>query len=319
MALTNSQYETIEKKYADIRTENRLELEKRTNYINEHVDGYKELSDAIASLSIENARLAALGEEVSFDDLTHTIEDLKQQKRDLLVGAGYPEDYLMPIYSCPDCKDTGYINGVKCHCFRQACVSILYSNSNVEDYIRNSNFEDFNESYYIGQDLENFKDSYAKSVDFVENFDNTFKNIVFYGTVGTGKSMMSACIAHSLIESGHSVIYFSAANLMDSLSKYTFDYKAKEYNTVLSDISNCDLLIIDDLGTEMSNNFTITSLFSLLNERALSKKSTIISTNLTLEDLRERYTDRIFSRLTGGYLFARLSGPDIRLRSKINE
>ena len=319
MPLTNAQYDILERRYADIRLANRHELEERRAYVNSHIDGYKELTDAIVNLSMEKARLAVAGEAVSYEDLSRTIDDLISQKRALLAGAGLGEDYLDPIYNCPDCKDTGYIDGSKCHCLRQASVSLLYSNSNIEDYLMGADFSNFSADYYKGNDLENFKDSLDKAQKFVENFDAEHGNMLFYGTVGTGKSMMSTCIARNLIDSGHSVIYFSAAGLMDALSKYTFDYKAKETSTIHSDITDCDLLIIDDLGTEMTNNFTITSLFSCMNDRALSHKSTIISTNLSLEDLRERYSDRIFSRITGGYTLARLTGPDIRLISKLNQ
>lgn len=319
MPLTNSQYDRIEKIYSDRRLDHRHELEERTAYVLKNVDGYKELSDAVVHLGMEKARLAVEGETVSYEDLSKTIDDLILQKRELLSGAGLGADYLDPIYDCPDCQDTGYIDGQKCHCFKQACVSLLYNSSNIDEYLRSMTFNSFKDTYYTGEDLDNYKDSLKKALDFVKNFNDNFQNMLFYGTVGTGKSMMTACIAHELIESGHSVMYFSASGLMDALSKYTFDYKSKEYNTIQSDINSCDLLIIDDLGTEMTNNFTITSLFSCLNDRALGHKSTIISTNLSLEDIRERYTDRIFSRAIGGFTLAKLTGPDIRLISQINK
>ena len=135
--------------------------------------------------------------------------------------------------------------------------------------------------------------------------------------MGTGKSFLSCCVSKELLERGHSVLYFSAAALFETLSRNSFSYKSKEelYN-ICEDLYNCDLVIIDDLGTELTNNFVATQLFTLLNERHLRKKSTIISTNLSLEELRNRYSDRIFSRITSHYEVCKLTGPDIRMQKK---
>lgn len=320
MALTNLQFNSIKKEYDDVRMENQRLLEERLSYVESHIDGYKELSDAIVNLSVESAKLKLMGEDRSLADLKATIEDLKLQKKELLVAANLPDNYLDPIYNCPDCQDTGYIGSEKCHCLKQRIISLLYCQSNISDYLNNVDFKKVSNEYYFGKDLENFSDTFNKSVQFVEKFDSDYQNMIFYGTVGTGKSLLSACIAKKLIETGHSVIYFSAASLMEALSKYTFDYKAKdELSGIYSDIFECDLLIIDDLGTEMTNSFTISSLFNCMNERFLRKKSIIISTNLSLDDLRDRYTDRITSRLTGSFTFCKLSGPDIRLVSKVKQ
>lgn len=125
---------------------------------------------------------------------------------------------------------------------------------------------------------------------------------------------MSGCIASELLQTGHSVIYFSASGLFDTLARYAFDSRAKEaLSGFYEDLYNCDLLIIDDLGTEMTNTFVASQLFSCLNERHLRKNATIISTNLSLEELRDRYSDRVFSRITSHYDLCKLTGPDIRM------
>jgi DNA replication protein DnaC len=153
--------------------------------------------------------------------------------------------------------------------------------------------------------------------NFVRNFNSDYHNLFFYGTVGTGKSFLSGCVAKELIESGHSVIYFSATALFDLLSKNSFDHKNREdMRDAYADLYQCDLLIIDDLGTELTNQFVTSQLFALLNERHMGKKATIISTNLSLEELRNRYSDRIFSRITSNYEICKLSGQDIRMYKK---
>ena len=233
------------------------------------------------------------------------------------MDAGFPEDYLSPIYDCPDCHDTGYIGNQKCHCFKQAIINMLYEQSGIQKMLEEENFSSLSYDYYQGQDLERFKRNVSIAQNFVKTFNSDYHNLFFYGTVGTGKSFLSGCVAKELIENGHSVIYFSAAGLFDTLSKFKFDYKnADELHKEYEDLFQCDLLIIDDLGTEYTNNLVNSELFSLINDRHLRQKATIISTNLSLEDFRNRYSDRIFSRITSNYEICKIAGPDIRMFKK---
>jgi DNA replication protein DnaC len=257
------------------------------------------------------------GDETSTAALKEQIAAIVSKKKDLLKAHGLPADYLDPIYTCPDCKDTGYIDGVKCHCFKQQIIELLYNQSNIKVLLNQDNFSNLSYDYYEGEDLARFQNAVAACKDFVANFDNDYSNLFFYGTVGTGKSFLSGCVAKELLDSGHSVIYFSSIGLFDTMAKYAFDSKSKVslYN-IHEDLYNCDLVIIDDLGTELTNSFVLSSLFSLLNERHLRRKSTIISTNLPLEELRDSYSDRIFSRITSQFKLLKLSGSDIRIIKK---
>ena len=243
--------------------------------------------------------------------------DISRKKRVLLLANGYPEDFLSPIYDCPDCKDTGFVNGEKCHCLQSRIINILYSKSNLQKVLRAENFSVLSYDYYKGEDLQNFKKAVENSLSFVRNFDTEYQNLLFYGSVGTGKTFLSNCIAYELLQHGYSVIYFSASGLFEMLSKQSFSSSEKEvlYKTQ-EDLYNCDLVIIDDLGTELTNAFTNTHLFSILNERSLRKKPVIISTNLSLEGLKERYSERNFYRVTNAFTFRKLSGSDIRMRKK---
>lgn len=320
MSFTNSQIDAINRIYDERRMLNQAENDRRREYVEAHVDGYKELSDAIASISVEHAKKMIMKQADSVEELKSILSGLFKQKKALLVGANLPENYLDPIYDCPDCKDTGYINGQKCHCFKQLSVSMLYSNSNINEYLQSVSFSQVSDKYYEGDELIAFQDTFSKATNFVKNFDSEFKNLLIYGTVGSGKSLISACIAKELINSGNSVLYFSASSLMDLFSRYSFDYSTKQdLYSAYADLFECDLLIIDDLGTELINNFTITALFTCLNERFLNKKSTIISTNLSPKAIDETYTERIYSRLVGNYTFCKLYGPDIRFKTKFNK
>lgn len=311
MSLTNSQYDHIMRQYEAKRRQALLDKEARVAYINEHVDGYRELSEAIAGLSASHAKRAIAGDMGAVDELKVLIADLRSQKKALLISAGYPEDYLEPVYECATCKDTGYVGNEKCHCFKQQIISLLYDQSIISDSMKHIGFDMMLDKYYKNDDLKAFITSKQKAISFVDNFDSDYQNLLIYGTVGVGKSLLSSCIAKELQDSDHSVIYFSSTSLFDELSKAAFERGSKGE---LDNIHNCDLLIIDDLGTEVTNSFTISALFSLLNERIVRKKPIVISTNLSLENLRDRYTDRIFSRITGAFSFCHMTGPDIRAR-----
>lgn len=314
MPLTNTQYEAIIRNYEDRQNKNRRLLSLHTEQVYEQAKGYKELDDSVSSLSVEYGKRMLSGDESALSNLKAALCDLSEKKKRLLVSAGFPADYLEPKFDCPDCKDTGFINGEKCHCFKQQMIALLYEQSNIHKMLETENFSHLSYEYYSGEDLAAFKRAVNICQSFIAGFNQKYSNLFFYGTVGCGKSFLSCCVAKELIETGHSVIYFSAVGLFEFLSRYSFDYKNKEslYNT-FADLYNCDLVIIDDLGTEVTNNFVTSGLFSCLNERHIRKKSTIISTNLSLGELRDRYSDRIFSRITSNYEVCKLSGQDIRM------
>lgn len=317
MALNNSQYDTMIRSYEEKQNKSRHLLEERTAYVYSHVEGYEALCDSISSISVAQGKKLLSGDEGALSVLRARLKDLTAKKAQLLLEAGFPEDYLTPVYSCNDCKDTGYVNGKKCHCFKQAVIELLYEQSGIRTMLAAENFSTLSYEFYEGEDLERFKSAVETSKKFIKNFNSGYHNLFFYGTVGTGKSFLSGCVAKELIENGHSVIYFSASGLFDTLSKYKFDYKNTEnLHKIYEDLFQCDLLIIDDLGTEYTNNIINSELFSMINERHLQKRSTVISTNLSLEDFRNRYSDRIFSRITSNYDICKLTGPDIRMYKK---
>ena len=324
MALNNAQYESIIRDYENIRDANRHTLESRKAEVYQAVPEYRELEDSISTLSVSAAKAMLAGDDNARDRLHDSLLHIRQRQQALLTSAGLPVDYLKPIYRCPACEDTGYITDEnnlkqKCSCFRQREISILYSQSNIQDMISRENFSTLSTEYYQGEDLRRFETAVDLCRNFIKNFNQDYHNILFYGTVGTGKSFLSGCIAKELIDKGYSVIYFSSSGLFDMLARYSFDYKEKEaLQDFCEDIYGCDLLIIDDLGTEITNTFVSSQLFSCLNERGLRKKAIIISTNLSLEELRDRYSDRIFSRITSSFSLCKLTGQDIRICKKRN-
>lgn len=322
MALSNQQYESIMRRYEQTRDANRRLLDKRREVVYDRIPAYRELEDSVGSFSLAKTRCLLDGDDTALSALHNHVAEIERQKKALLTAAGLPEDYLEPVYNCADCKDSGYIytddfRREKCHCLRQQEISILYAQSNIQDIISRENFSTLTCEYYQGEDLERFQRAVKICRNFVQYFAQDYQNLFLYGTVGTGKSFLSGCIAQELLTEGHSVIYFSSAGLFDTLARYHFDTKEKEtlYN-FCEDLYNCELVIIDDLGTEVINSFVASQLFSCLNERHLRRKATIISTNFSLGELQDRYSDRVFSRIASNYTLCKLTGPDIRMYKK---
>lgn len=322
MALTNSQYEEIRRGYERTRDMNRLLAESRREEIYASIPGFRDLTDSVSMLSAASARRLLDGEEGVLAELHEKLAEIAAAQKQMLAQYGYPADYMDPVYTCPECQDTGYRSGadglkVKCRCLRQQEIRILYAQSNIQELAARENFSTLSYDYYQGEDLRRFEAAVQICRDFIRDFDSGFHNLFFYGTVGTGKSFLSGCIAEELLRTGKSVIYFSASGLFETLARYSFDIRSKEtLHDLYDDIYGCDMLIIDDLGTEITNSFVTSQLFSCLNERYLRGRSSLISTNLSLEELRDRYSDRIFSRITSSFTLCKLTGPDIRILKK---
>lgn len=314
MPLGNTQMQAILKEYDKTREKNRNILSKRMSQVEAKAPAYFDHHRQIISLCMQRANSALYPEtaDSSSDfDYRKSLAALRAAKEQTLLNAGFPADYLEPIYDCPVCRDTGYTGTTQCDCLKQRIIRKLYSQSGIEHMLQTNNFSTLSYEYYEGADLEAFKNAVQTCQDMVQHFSTNKTNLLFYGTVGCGKSFLSGCVAKALIDQGISVVYFSAAQLFDILYQNTL------YNG-LEDLYNYELVIIDDLGAEMTNSFVTTALFSFLNERILREKATIISTNLNLSDLKERYSDRIVSRIIQNFKLCKLSGPDIRILKRLS-
>lgn len=322
MALSNSQYDAIMREYGRQQLENQHQLEARRNEIYRVIPAVRELEAEIASRSVAGAKRLLAGDTGALAELREELADLREQKAILIRAKGYPEDYLTLHYRCPDCEDTGWRQGRKCHCFLRAQMKLLYAQSNLDHVLDQEKFSRLSYDYYdsseIIPELGLTNADYMRRVvagcrEFAADFDRKKENLLFTGSTGVGKTFLTNCIAKELIDSGHSVIYLSAGDLFEVFSRNKFDYDTPEdMRDTYRYILDCDLLIIDDLGTELNNSFTSSQLFYCINERMNMNRSTIISTNLSLTQLRDSYTDRVTSRIMR-YRIIPLYGTDIRL------
>ena len=317
----------IRREYDRLQLANRTRLEERKQEIFEKIPAYKAL--------LQNTRrteLSALYQKLAMSEdaedrgsndreVLMDKESLRKKKESLLVEAGYPADYLSGIWACKDCEDTGYLRdeygarSIRCKCFTKKLTQRLSEESGLSELLKTENFEHLSLDYYQGEDLENFSRALELCRKFAANPKDGYKNFFFYGNIGTGKSFLSCCVAKELLDKGLEVVYYSAGRLFDRLAAAKNAGRSdqeEDAGAVRSMIYECDLLILDDLGTEWFNNFVFSELFSLINERILKEKPTIISTNLSLTDLKRIYSERLFSRITSNYLICKFTGSDIR-------
>ena len=325
MALSNAQYDEIMRGYHNRQLQNRHLTQERLEQLYATIPQLKSINDAIASLSVEAARKKLADDLTGAALIKDKIEDLKEEKAALLQHFGFDDSIFDSVYTCKDCKDTGYINGEKCHCFKQEVINVVYAQSNIKNILSRENFNHFSYEYYSDEDinpttglssLETARRAVHECQHFIEDFDNKPKNLFLYGNTGVGKTFLSNCVAKELLEKGYSVIYFTAFQLFDILSKGVFDRDADAI-AAHQNIFDCYLLIIDDLGTEFANSFTTSQLFLCVNERLLRQKSTIISTNLNLNQMIDMYSERTWSRISSNYTLIKLFGDDIRIQKKL--
>jgi len=319
VSLSNSQYDSILRVYSARQAHSRQELETRLARIRKELPGLSELESSITSCHADKVRAAVSGDSSVREELEKRLRSLTEQKDALLRSHRYTPDDLKPSYICPDCQDTGYIGTKKCHCFLQAEIDLLYHQSRLRETLEKENFSTFSYSWYEGEEKEIMRRNVMEARLFLDSFDTSFRNLLLLGAVGTGKTFLSNCIAKELLDTCHSVVYLTAFQLFDLLSKAAFgsEKDAPEKSQAYPYILDCDLLIIDDLGTELPNSFTVSQFFLCVNERILRQKSTLISSNLDMEALRNIYSERTLSRIISCYTIRQLPGSDIRIKKKL--
>ncbi|TBX14677.1 DNA replication protein DnaC [Clostridium perfringens] len=311
--------------YENTRHNEKLELQKRRNEIKQTLPEVLSYEKEIGKLSLKLSILALRNsDESKFNDLKDKIQCLVKKKENLLVANNYPKNFLELHYKCPKCKDTGYIGLQKCSCYKKNLIKIYYKNSHMEDALKENNFSKFDLNLFSSIRNENNSMSPRENMQWIrtqleqhylKDFHLHNKNLFFYGKPGTGKTFITYCISKYLLDNGFFVVYRTADELMQNLKDIRFNN-----NSELEDLLiNCDLLVIDDLGSEQITDFSTTELFSILNKKLLLKKKMIISTNLNVEELSQYYAERIMSRIIGNFTPFKTYGVDIRKTKKIKK
>ena len=320
MNLSAAHYDSIMREYDNQRLENMHALNARTQSVYERFPEIKQIDDQISDLAERFASSFTSEGIMNFEQYKSKLSDLRMEKEALLKCYHISPKELQMQYRCQDCQDTGYIGNEKCHCFKQRIIDEMYQQSNLREILKAENFSTLSYKYYDQENIKQMQIAIDTCKNFVEKFDKSFENILLCGTVGIGKTFLSNCIAKEILDQGHSVLYLSAFQLFDLMAKNSFsagDSKEGDVAKQYPYIFESDLLIIDDLGTELANRFTVAGFFLVINERILRKKSTLISTNLSPEEILSTYTERCASRIISNYTMLKLSGSDIRLKKKL--
>ena len=266
-----------------------------------------ELSPEIAAIDEELRNTGMLIFRTACDggDITEVRERnlaLNKRRREIILSLGYPEDYTEPKYSCKVCSDTGFIDGVKaCSCFRERLITLNIESSGMGRLIERQSFDNFDLDWYK-DDEENYKKMRANlkaARAFADEFSDHSRNLLITGGTGTGKTHITTAIAKVVISKGHSVIYDSFENILADFEEDRFGGRYPQKEQRSPKYTECDLLIIDDLGTELTNQFSSSCLYNIVNARQNKGLSTIITTNLTPQKLSDRYDGRIYSRICG--------------------
>ncbi len=259
------------------------------------------------------------------EGLDKRIERLKLENQELLAAReaylasiGYPADYTSVKYDCTTCSDTGFTGTKMCECMRRELIAAGYESAGLSKLIKTQSFDTFSLDYY--KDTPGAAQNMGNVVELCKNYANNFDSskgecLLLAGKAGLGKTHLSTAIAKVIIERGFDVVYETAQNILA-------DFEYERFTRTYSDTSaprtdkyfECDLLIIDDLGTEVANQFTVACLYNIINTRLNAGKAMLINTNLSQKEITDRYGERINSRLFGEFMGLRFAGKDIRLK-----
>ena len=294
----------------------------------------RELRSKIPELAKVDRELSRVGLEIFAASLTGVdtkarIEEIKEHnlalqalRAEILLSNGYPADYTDVKYDCEQCKDTGFIDNKMCSCMKEALTLAGIENSGFASLIKEQSFENFSLDYYSRnvQQAEIMKKNRDFLIKYADNFDSrTSQSILMVGGTGLGKTHLSSALARRVIEKGNDVFYTGAIDLFSQFEIQRFKSYSNEPNELIERYFESDLLIIDDLGTEMINQFSVSTLYNLINDRLSRKKPTVRSTNLSKDDIQKKYTDRITSRMLGEYQVLFFVGTDVRAQKLINK
>ncbi|MCD7749520.1 MAG: ATP-binding protein [Oscillospiraceae bacterium] len=310
----------------NIRRQSIQEDRRRHQIAYARVPELRRLDDAIAGL-MGSAISAALGEGTDLTQARRESLDLQARRAELLVENGWPIDWLDGAWACPKCRDTGYVQGQMC-----SCLNELYERERARDLstllkLGNETFGSFDLNFYDSapdpdtgiSPRQQMETVFGICYDYALHFGEKSMNLLFQGGTGLGKTFLSACIAREVSQRGFSVVYETAVAALGAYERERFtrgEGEAEEASAQIRRMTGCDLLILDDLGTELVTEFSKSALYTLINARLLAGKKTVISTNLTRNQMERRYTPQIVSRLEGEYQILHFLGTDIRRLKK---
>lgn len=316
MGYNVSNYRKIREQYDQKRLLAKNKAEDRKLYLHSISPEARELDRALSEIGLRIFKTGCEGGEnvkERIEKIRREHEDMLSAKKKLLRSLSLPEDYTEIKYECEDCLDTGFVDTKMCKCMKRALILEGFRSSGLGSLIEKQSFENFSLDYYEGEDRVRMQRNLDAIRDYAESFGEGSGNLLLMGGTGLGKTHLSTAMARTLIENANDVVYESAQNIISDFEsdRFRHGYDRGDENASAK-YFDCDLLIIDDLGVEVINSFSISCIYNLLNTRINKGRATVISTNMTPSILRSRYDDRITSRLLGEFSVLLFSGTDVR-------
>ena len=312
MAFSPENIARVRESFLDRRHLAAEESEKRKQQLYRDVPAVADLDRQIASVGSRVMAAALRGGDVNsaVEKMREENRALRKKRAELLVQSGYPADYTDIRYRCEACGDTGFIGTKMCRCMREELVLAGYESSGIGRLMQTQSFDSFSLDYYPASERGPMEANFRTLREFAAHFDaRRGENYLLIGGTGLGKTHLSTSVARLVIDGGFDVVYETAQGVFSAFEAAQF---GREADAGEEKYLQCELLIMDDLGTELTNNFTVSCLYNIINTRLNKNLSTIINTNLTHSELRTRYADRITSRLFGEFRPLMFAGNDIR-------
>ena len=316
MAYSKEIFEAAREIIDSRRAKNERDAERRRKAFAAQEPQYADLLQQSILCTRDMIRCIGQGEKAKdiVEKATARHKQLQRNIQDLLSLHGYPADYLETKYTCEKCKDYGFVDTAYCTCFTQLLKKLAFEEAAKNTPLTCSRFEDFSLEYYPPELRDHMEELFDFCKEYADSFDLDSYSLLLYGETGLGKTHLSLAIAGELIAKGYYVLYDSTQSIMNRLERERFGKSADDdYEKLLTE---CDLLILDDMGTEFSTQFTLAALYNVINTRLLRSRPTIISTNLDLKGIENHYTKRIASRIVGEYELLHFVGSDIRQQKK---
>lgn len=247
------------------------------------------------------------------DSLREKSLGFQKAKKDLLASFGFGEDYLNVKYHCSKCKDTGYVHGIVCECYTKLLNKLSYEELANSSSLKLSDFESFSlDRYTDSADREQMAATLSLCKQYCSEFSTLSPSLFFHGRTGLGKTHLSLAIAGEVIKQGYNVVYGSAHNFFNALEREHFGRSELPDGTTEEKLINCDLLILDDLGSEFITQFSVPQLYNIIDSRLSKELPTIINSNLSFKEIESKYSERIASRIYGEYVKVEFVGKDNR-------
>ncbi len=317
MSYSKEIFDEVDKKLYQIRLNSREELEKKRNVLYENCPRAKQIEQELSGTAIRTAKAILNGKNsVNTKNILLNLKKNNQMLREeldkIIKELGLPTNYLELNYNCKKCKDEGFINGFMCSCMKNMLKQECYRQLNKSSALSLSSFENFKLEYYPEDSQKRMKNILEFCKNYSKKFTKNSPSLLFTGNTGLGKTHLSLSIAREIINSGFGVIYSTSQNIISQLEREKFKNTNNLNQNIERHFIECDLLIIDDLGTEFLAPFSEACIYNIINSRGVLNKPIIISTNFGMKELEKKYGESIVSRIMGNNIRLEFLGTDIR-------